>query len=483
MSDKEQTQEIRTILILKSNPLSLQSAEQFLRARDWNIISTTSLAEAIQKLFTTKVDYFLLCANHPHKKIRVLPKILSQATSLNIMAYTDIASTFNMSILNEMGVPYQIVPPVSGPAIERTIFRIQKDLQAQKDNPKGPAKAGAQNASGMLDASFQEKFKNLFIGEGEDSGSGMDFAFSQSGTSKDDPESFMAYEERMRQSQTHGSAVGIQSKTTYPSPFAGIGSSDSEQLPPPKPAFTNIRKSPTALEKSIENVLESAVGPTDPGKPVRKIGKAQDCICLSISSDQYRGYLVAAMGQNRRFDDELLLNIQSHLADLFKQEGIPVDEDEPMEIRVRLVDFEAWALEKAEFLKKSLHNGNEVAMAFFLTEKISPQFGESQAKDMVSIDIDDLATDQEVTFDVYVFLPANNKYILYTPKGGIFLKAQKVRLKSKGVDRMHIKKESAPDAKKYHAANTLNNSIEDFETKAAIEAAIDSEEERAKKKA
>jgi hypothetical protein len=47
----------------------------------------------------------------------------------------------------------------------------------------------------------------------------------------------------------------------------------------------------------------------------------------------------------------------------------------------------------------------------------------------------------------------------------MFLSSQKDRLKAKGIDKMHAKKDSADDIKKYHAENSLNNSIIDFENK------------------
>jgi hypothetical protein len=226
-----------------------------------------------------------------------------------------------------------------------------------------------------------------------------------------------------------------------------------------------LPKSPPSFQQGIEHALDTSVKQSPSPMPVQNLERAQNCICLNVESETFRGFLVAAMGQNRRFDDELLMNIQTKLYEFFRNEGLIISEDKPMEIKVRPVDFEGWALEKAEFLKKSIHDGNEVAMAFFPVEKITPNFGKSEAVDMISIDIDDLATDVPVTFDVYVHLPANNKYILYTPKGGVFMSSQKERLKAKGVDKMHTKKESTQEIKKYHAENTLNNSIEDFENK------------------
>ena len=68
-------------------------------------------------------------------------------------------------------------------------------------------------------------------------------------------------------------------------------------------------------------------------------------------------------------------------------------------------------------------------------------------------------------FDVYVYLPENNKYVIYTPKGGTFYTRQKDRLLEKGVQRMHLKKESIGDVKRYRAQNYLNDKISQYKNR------------------
>jgi hypothetical protein len=61
-----------------------------------------------------------------------------------------------------------------------------------------------------------------------------------------------------------------------------------------------------------------------------------------------------------------------------------------------------------------------------------------------------------------MFLPTNNKYLLYTPKGGVFYDRQLERLKKQGVTHMHIDKVAAPAISKYRAENYLNDLVDDF---------------------
>jgi hypothetical protein len=527
MTDSVKTEEPKTILILKSNPISLQSSEQFLRSRGWNIISTVNLAETVKVLFQTKVDYLLICANHSQKKVRSLPNLILQFKQIRIITYTDIANTVNMSILKDMGINYQVLPPVSGPAIERMIFRIEKDLAQPKDSSRNLIPKGFldQPNSSITIKSVQERLSVYLSNDSDDaipnldsiiqgipeSSSTGEFAFQTQGSTSTGPyalteaspvaqdlasvtpgsqtpknvetptqpqqnptstnesdaesssrtESFADYEERMRKQSAGGFVDKDAQASTKSGKFAFRAPRGNSSGP------NSIIPSSAALplKNGIEKAMDSSVSNTKLDSVLNKIEKAQNCICLNVEADRFRGFLVAAMGKNRRFDDELLFNIQTKLYEFLRSQNVAISEDKPIEIKVKPVDFEGWALDQAEFLKKSIHNGNEVAMAFFPSDRTTPNFGESASTDMLTVDIDDLDTDAPVTFDVYIHLPANNRYILYTPKGGIFMGEQKERLKLKGVGKLHMKKESTPEIKKYHVENTLNKTIQKFEDK------------------
>ncbi len=84
---------------------------------------------------------------------------------------------------------------------------------------------------------------------------------------------------------------------------------------------------------------------------------------------------------------------------------------------------------------------------------------------MATIGLEDLAGDVAVEFNVYIYLPRNNRYVLYTPRGGVFYHVQKERLQSQGISQLHILKGDLKDLDKYRAQNFLNEKIQEFETK------------------
>lgn len=79
----------KAILIIKSSPKSLLTAEAFLRNRDWVIFSTTNLKEALNFLVEHKPPFVMVSADHTARKVRVLPKILIQAFPVCVISFVE----------------------------------------------------------------------------------------------------------------------------------------------------------------------------------------------------------------------------------------------------------------------------------------------------------------------------------------------------------------------------------------------------------
>lgn len=482
MADESKDTVVRkSILILKSSESALKSVNGFLYSRGWEVFSATDLQEIIKLVLAKKPEYLLLCANHPQKAVKSLPKILLQAVQIKIILYVDSASAINMNRMHSMGYSSYILPPVSGPAIERAVFKFEKD-ELQKQIEKAKSSKGIAgyfaNQNKVQDSKSNEFVNIKSIGNDD-----LEYAINQSllksdeedvhaevpqsktnekstDDVKDQPLSFAEYEElKLREARARMSgdsdAIALSNEQTK--------KADSSTLIRHNSQNKNFAKQPDSIiVKGSQQALDSAVKFNPDIKEAEKIARSQNCICIVVDSTRFKGYLIAALGKNRRFDDEFVQNIQVKLYAFLKSQGEKLDEENPLEIKIKPVEFEDWALEQADFLKKSVHNGNEVAMAFFPANKTTPELEASTHEDMLKINIEDLHGDVEVLFDVYIYLQANNRYVLFTPKGRTFLGLQKERLKNKGITHLHMKKIDVKSAKTYTVETYLNNKVEDF---------------------
>jgi hypothetical protein len=210
------------------------------------------------------------------------------------------------------------------------------------------------------------------------------------------------------------------------------------------------------VQKSLD---ESVVRFKNPEKQV--IQDSSNVSCIIIVSPRFSGYLVTAMGKNKKIDEEFIEKVRLKLFKFLKDRGENVSDDErSMDMKIKQVNFEEWAAESAEFLKKSVHQGNEVAMAFFPKPDVKTEFKESAAQEMLAVDLKEIKTDVPLEFNVYLYLPRNSKYVLYTPEGGIMFKHQKDKLQREGVNEVHVLKEDAEQVDSHRAKSYLEATID-----------------------
>ncbi|OYZ24041.1 MAG: hypothetical protein B7Y39_02250 [Bdellovibrio sp. 28-41-41] len=222
--------------------------------------------------------------------------------------------------------------------------------------------------------------------------------------------------------------------------------------------------------KGTKQALDETVHVHD-GVVINDVSDSSQVACIVVESEKFNGYLIAALGKNRKMDGQFIKSIQEKLFKFLKDNGETVTEKENLNLKIKKIEFEDWAIEYAEFLKKSVHNGDEIAMAFFPLANVRTEVGESASTTMVSVKLAEMEGDKHVEFNVYLYLPSNKKYILYTPKGGKFYANQKRRLEEKGIKEVHVLKSEVNELSKDKAQKYLNNLIDSYKHKKTAKAA------------
>lgn len=583
------------LLIIKSQKGSLPAIEQFLGNREWKLHATTNLKEALTYLISQKPSFVMISMDHPNKKVRALPRILSQALPCFVMAYTESSSTLSFKNLIESGCQYRINPPATGPAVERTINKILKDQEVEKErkererlNPSGEGSesgsdktvisgggagsmrvsggaggsslsVGGGDLSGDEDSSLAEIIRRMTAGEDAgDEASHLDgndseapgFAGSSSASPMPGgqwvpmdppPISAIGDPETSDDAGSLGGPFGSGAKQSrgeapgfHQDPNTGEPGSFDQNRGPGAPGSLNARTAEAAalqadrpVPRYNEDDLDEA-GPsemdsskaaalsfdppslrTDSGgrgqippseaagikiqtTSARSVGfqrtesimvrgtqaalddtveysgvseKLQDSsnvACLIVESARFSGYLVAALGKNRKIDETFVDTIRDRLLKFLRDNGESVAQEGTLNLKIKKVDFQEWALEYAEFLRKSVHNGEEIAMAFFPFAQAKTQVEKSASDEMGAIDVSQIEPEVELDFNLYVYLPTNKRYVLYTPRGSKFYTTQKDRLSQMGVSQVHVKRSEIEGVDKTRAQSYLNSKIDDF---------------------
>ncbi len=646
------------LFFLSGNESTLRGAINYLKKREWDVQQATDLKRALLSIFQGPPVFLFISSDHPHKKVRVLPKVLAQAIPMYIIGFSESQSMSAISRLNSWGLDYTLIPPIGGPMIERIINRILKDHNEKKreihqrykngnltkDEEKFIAIKGDKSAASVSSSQhMQSTLQQMLSGDDGDeanhaiiqTGSGMgasqmggmgsssNLGAQQAGSAAYNPtdqsssgssgsggaagsagygssanrandgfgglaggnSSSAAHGNSSNTdstnglggfgSNTHGAAgsaggfanaamSGINPATGKPygaapkrdhnsrdwqdlkketerraesysrsklglapnavadvdeddiaSAVKSLSKSDIPKSLQPssqkefgelkedlkkdleedlkkkralKEAYAGASMAPlvdeeqkeihininrnlggsiqeTLMEKGTQKALDESVVRIPPLQ--NKIHKNSNIACITVESARFSGYLVVALAQDKVIDENFVDVIQKKLFSFLRENGEQVSEKEVMNLKLQEVAFQDWALQKAEFLKKSVHAGNEIAMAFFPAEIKETQFLESKNDKMLQISMADLREETAVEFDLYIYLPENDKYILYTPEKSTLYGNQKKRLQDKGVTHLHLKKESQGAVKKYKAQNYLNDKILEYHEKRA----------------
>lgn len=458
----------KKLLIIKSSATGLMPVESFLKNREWELKSTSNLKEALIFLVQQSPEFVMISIDHPNKKVRNLPRVLAQAFPACVIAFTEDNTAASHNLLNNCSTKYMLYPPITGPAVERTVHRYYRDLQndgfATTQQAFEAKQAAAKQAMIAIrgdsigaEPTTAQNFLANFLSDDSDNiiQTGMTALSGSAAEGAGASALNSAYQEG-------GLGTGGLPQWAPIDSNAKIKNYTAEDIE----ADPRSNKSNSLIFKGTKEALEQScfVSAEKARLAEAPLETSQNTACILIDSTRFSGYLITAMSDKSCKIDEAFLNkIRTRLFSFLKSNGEKIEEHEPLNLNLRQVPFEDWALKHADFLLRSKHDGQDVAMAFFPMSQIKAEFQESADSDMVTIKMSELQGDVAVEFNVYVHLPKNNKYVLYTPRGSTFYGVQKDRLVKQGISELHIMKSDLNDLDRYRAQNYLNDKIKSYE--------------------
>ena len=119
MSDSTKTR----LFFFKANSTDLKAVEAYLTKRNYEVLSESDFEEALAKLIHFDPAFVFLAWDHPHPRIQAIPKFLGQSISATVIPYMESNSRDHLRALEISGFSLKIYPPVSGPAIIRSILK------------------------------------------------------------------------------------------------------------------------------------------------------------------------------------------------------------------------------------------------------------------------------------------------------------------------------------------------------------------------
>lgn len=200
---------------------------------------------------------------------------------------------------------------------------------------------------------------------------------------------------------------------------------------------------------------------TESPEGFQSVEKTSRITCFRVQTTRLAGFFVMAYGNNQVLDPDWVHNMQEalrkYLAEFYDQSVVEASED----MMIAEVRFPQWTKEQAEFLKSATHENAELLMAFF-KDPIEINAERSLRPDHVEIGLQHFRGDSAVNFDIYVYLPKNARFVLYTPRGGILYESQKKSLLSDGVNTVHIHKHSFEEVRRQKTRDYIEENSEAY---------------------
>jgi hypothetical protein len=207
------------------------------------------------------------------------------------------------------------------------------------------------------------------------------------------------------------------------------------------PHSTSSKHEPEALRLGTNQMMRKVFNAGD-GAVRRPLSWTNRVTCVEVRSSVISGHFLIAAGSEKALDENLSEIVRSALSEMMNALGYDVDTIESFPLDMRRVEFKRWADESADFLERGLHQGVEIAMAFFPVQDKLFDVLPSVDPLYFQVDRDEIRPDARIDFELFLHLPLNGKYIMYVSQGGWLSLQQQMSLQSRGIVHLHVRQEN-----------------------------------------
>ena len=209
-----------------------------------------------------------------------------------------------------------------------------------------------------------------------------------------------------------------------------------------------------AVREAIREIARPGTVGHAPLEVIEQVG------VFPIDSPTLPGYLVLAWPHEEKSAIEpFFKQAQIIIGNTFKKMGVQAHLEPGFFVTLPQVEFATWAQESSSFFFSTAHGNEEIGVAFFATQKPIPKPKQIEDKNMYSIDLDNISTDQPVNFKVYLHMKKNKKYFLYLRNGRQLQPEQKERLEGHKVKDLYMKTIDVENLRMFLASCHLRKKI------------------------
>jgi hypothetical protein len=452
MSEGVQT----TLFFIKNPSVNLLAIELYLKKRGFQVFSESDLKTAFLEIMKISPHYIFLAWDHPSDRMTNLPKFISQSMMTTMIAYCTSNDKNQLRKLQSSGQTHKLFPPLSGPAIQRLISKLEKENTAAHQDPtiKKSNSPTTQNQTDNVEVRSEEKDKDLdqFMNTLSDS----------------QEKSSEIYFDRGQRAQELRNKQGT-SNVMFLSPVQDIVSSNEHKMTDSlKQKFDQEfdQKIKLPLEEIIETLVDSGVTETASGLKNETLEITKYGYCVVVEHSKWNGYLIVA--SEATIDP---LSLESVLSNWIN-ENLEDDNSSQaahmhgFEISLSDISYESFSEKYADYTKTIIHSDStgekKTVLSFFSVAPEMMLLHLHSNHDMIEILTNEVPISLPVPFDLHLYLPENKKFILYSKKNSSVANIQIDRLKEKKVDKLFSSLDFENKVQKFRAEKRIDQLIQKY---------------------
>ena len=198
------------------------------------------------------------------------------------------------------------------------------------------------------------------------------------------------------------------------------------------------------IKRSQDNLLlEATLDCTEKEFPQMSVidtlsAPVEQLTAVVVSGDKYNGYLL--ISQNGIDKEDWHNTWKKHIENRMEKLGAKCHIEECVTFDVKTVDFSVWAEGRCDFnFSLKSKDGGEFGISFLAFKKVLPPYMETQDRKYITVNMQHIPPSTNVTFDGYIFMPLNEKYVRLVKKNrSLCLDQIKRYLKNKSTQKLMI---------------------------------------------
>lgn len=475
MSTEESSKKV--LLFITNLPDNLKIVLSFLGKREFTVFVETEIKDAVVQVFEKKPDFIFIAWDHSDKKIMMLPKLLEKSTASIIVPFINKNTKESIFRFGQCPLTPKLYPPISGPAVERLILKHSKedaDFLTKVSQFKTAAANEEEllNIQNNLNALANIEVEAIEVPPPAEENSVkrplQDTALPEDLeklTQELEDRNFTLDQEKEQLSEEQITSMKTSLNEEVADPLSNILQSIEEQedehaASQQSPAEPTTNKnfsssSETAGQIKTELLIEksstdfsrqSALFFKDEDKEIKEhtpneiAASAVDdspfqVYCFSIVANNWCGYFVVSTKAKLDYPS-LDLAFTEWLKKQFPDIGTITERDffEFSQVDLQAVNEIEKMAEMTETLKA--HN-YDFRISLFSVKPDDMKVEFNAEKSYIKIFTRDIPTDDPIGFNLFLHLPENQKYLLYSVKNKPLNDDQKSRLLNKNITQMY----------------------------------------------